>query len=797
MRIERVALALLLSLACVPAQAAGKRKVRIGLVGDGPWERGVQIVGIFEEEILALLSNEFDVSMPADKRLIADFTRAQVEFGLETLVADPEVDMILAAGLIASSLAVTRPTLPKPVVAAYVIDGPLQGAPMTDEGTSGRKNLCYIQTPDALERDLKMFLELTGFSKLALLGPSSLFVGVPSARESALRFGPKLGFESTLIGVGNSAAEALAAIPADADAVYIAPLLEMSEDELDVLIAGVNAKKLPSFSFWGRPEVERGVLATGTSEPDTRRRARRVALNIQRILLGEDAGTFNVNFPRGEALLLNIGTSRAIGFSPSWRVMTDAELINIERKDTGTIISLESVLSDVVKANLQLAANAQAVEAQRSEIERAWAPLLPQLTASARGTIIDSDRAAASFGSAPERSLWVGGELKQVLFAERAWANLTIQERLHGAKEHEREALVLDVQLAGAQAYFNVLRAMTFERIQRENLKKTRANLEMARIREKVGSAGPSEVLRWRSQIANDRKSVLQSVAQRNVAEIALNQLLHRGLEEPFEPADVEAKTVMARIAPLTKSLDNPRSFKLYRRFMVRYGLGHAPELSQLREVTGAIERNLDSLNRLYWLPTLAFIGQLDHRLLEGGEGTEGLMLELPPGVTAPELPRADATNWSMTVAMSFPLFVGFERNADITKAQRELSQRSIEHRLIAERVEQRIRSTLHVAGASLPSIQLADESLAAAAQNLEVVTDAYSRGAVDILVLLDAQNAALITEQVAASAVYDHLINLMNVSRAVGCFDFLYDQRSFDEFHASFDEFLQAEVGR
>ena len=47
--------------------------------------------------------------------------------------------------------------------------------------------------------------------------------------------------------------------------------------------------------------------------------------------------------------------------------------------------------------------------------------------------------------------------------------------------------------------------------------------------------------------------------------------------------------------------------------------------------------------------------------------------------------------------------------------------------------------------------IRSVHEAADAAAKTLEVVTDAYARGAISILELLDAQNAALVTEEAAA----------------------------------------------
>ena len=82
---------------------------------------------------------------------------------------------------------------------------------------------------------------------------------------------------------------------------------------------------------------------------------------------------------------------------------------------------------------------------------------------------------------------------------------------------------------------------------------------------------------------------------------------------------------------------------------------------------------------------------------------------------------------------------------------------------------EQRIRSSLHLAGASFAGIEQAREAVAAAEKSLEVVQEAYSLGSATILDLLDAQNAAFSAEQVAANAVYDFLIDLVEVERRHG----------------------------
>jgi outer membrane protein TolC len=68
-----------------------------------------------------------------------------------------------------------------------------------------------------------------------------------------------------------------------------------------------------------------------------------------------------------------------------------------------------------------------------------------------------------------------------------------------------------------------------------------------------------------------------------------------------------------------------------------------------------------------------------------------------------------------------------------------------------------------------------------AARRNLTLVTDAYVRGIKSIIDLIDAQNQALVANQQAANAVYDFLIDLMDVQRSAGSFFLFAPQEERD----------------
>jgi outer membrane protein TolC len=139
------------------------------------------------------------------------------------------------------------------------------------------------------------------------------------------------------------------------------------------------------------------------------------------------------------------------------------------------------------------------------------------------------------------------------------------------------------------------------------------------------------------------------------------------------------------------------------------------------------------------------------------------------------------------------PIFQGGALRAQRTRAEIELDQLTIERDATSLLIGERIRSQLYRASASFAGIQLAQEAASAALENLGIIRDAYSEGAVDILKLLDAQNQALTAELDAANAVFDHLIDLMAVQRAVGRFDYFRSPQERDSFLRNLDAFFQS----
>jgi len=366
------------------------------------------------------------------------------------------------------------------------------------------------------------------------------------------------------------------------------------------------------------------------------------------------------------------------------------------------------------------------------------------------------------------------------LFSAAAFQGIAAQKHLRRSADHSVRSVELDIVRDAAVAYLNVLRTRTAERISRENLRRTRRNLSLAQVRVEIGVAGPAEVYRWEAEIADARASLISASSIRNQAEIALNQLMNRPLEEPFAPVEPGGSPDYMILDPrMAEHVDDPRRFKVLRAFMVSEGHQNSPELRELDHLIAAQESIASALTQRLFLPDLFAAGGFTHTLDRAGAGTSP-----PPG-----FPQDDFT-WQVGIGLQLNLF-DYGRYAQINETEATVSQLRTTRELVAQRIDQGVRSTLHQAGFSRAAVNLRNDAAEAARKNLELVTDAYRQGSVDIITLVDAQNQAFNGQQAAANAVYDFLADYVVAERAVGSFSF---RAAPDERKATFDRLLRFE---
>jgi len=783
------AMAMLLGLmprpAAAQAQDSSTTSIRVGVVLDGPSTSADSARVALQAEVEGSLGTNLQVDFPADLRLVGDWTAPGATAAIDRLMADPRVDLVLALGTIGSQELARRTTVAKPSIAATVLDAAAQRLPLVD-GASGVHDLTYIDPGLSLTRTFDILHRAVPYRHLALLMDAGIAESMPFLADE-LRRAAGADVTVSLVPLDGPASAAWAAIPTDADALAIGPADRLGPGALDSLIASAAERRLLTFSLAGRAGVERGALASYGGVDDAVRRARRVASAIQRIVGGEDAGNLPVGLVCSARLTLNMATARAIGFSPAWEVLTEADQVDCCAEGTGPVWSLASVGREALASNLDIRAAQQGVSTGRQDVRSTRAALLPQLQAEATGTLTKRTTAAASLGQRAERESQGRLMLSQTLFDDQTWAAFRVADYGHQGRIAERKRTELDAVLRATTAYLSVLRAQALARVERENLALTRSNLDVAQLKEGVGSAGMSDVYRWQAELAQSRRRVLAADAGVQVAALELNSALNRPLEEAFTTADagVDDPTLLVGDPRTLDYLDTPARLALFRDFAVREGLAASPELEALDLQIRAEDRRGTSARRSFFLPTIYLQGGMSSLVSRGGAGST------PPDLGGLAVPRGPDDTWSVQLKASLPLFSGSRRRAQVARSDSELERLTTVREAAALAVAQRIRAAVQIVGASWADIAQARLAAEAARSNLELVTDAYGRGAVNVLSLLDAQQAAHEANEAAANAVYDFLIDLMKAQRAVGVFDFTHTPEQREEFYRRLDAFL------
>ncbi|MFC1586308.1 TolC family protein, partial [Fibrobacterota bacterium] len=224
-------------------------------------------------------------------------------------------------------------------------------------------------------------------------------------------------------------------------------------------------------------------------------------------------------------------------------------------------------------------------------------------------------------------------------------------------------------------------------------------------------------------------------------------------------------------------------SFSAFREFMVAEALKNSPELKALDEAIYIQQRVLKAANRAFWIPTLALQGQIDNTFYKDGAGSN------PPS----DYP--DDFNWTVAANLSLPIYQGAEVYAKRKGHLESMTKSRIEKNSASELIEQRIRANLHRAGASYAAIRQAGKAAEAAEKGLELVSEAYARGAVSISELTDAQAQAQIAEEAESDAVFNYLLTLMQVQRSAGQFDFFRNEHESYEFKQRLAKWMEQQV--
>ncbi|MEO1653396.1 MAG: TolC family protein, partial [Bacteroidota bacterium] len=535
---------------------------------------------VIREEIEVLLRNRFEVAI---KSLYANLDPDKIQANIDQAFQDPQTDIIISIGSVSSAILARQEDYPKPCIASIILDQKLQGIPGNQQGGSGVKNFTFLESPFDIKRDLETLYRVQAFDRVGLLAPAYIrnLLPFPMDEYFAQQLSP-LGLSFDFIPYEENGGGALAEIPEDVEAIYILPsTADISDQAERNLISQINERGLLSAGLLGDDWLDKGSLLGYNSTKNLQLIPRRIALNVLKIAEGQSAADLPVKVPTyTETLLINMATARQIEKFPDFDLMAQAILLNLNEVETDRSLSLEGVLAEALRANLEVLIAEKDVDLADKDLSISKTDLLPQVVGSSTINLIDPNSSQNSFGSQGRVNWSAAANLSQVILSEPTLANIAIQRYLLEGQKYALQEQQLEIIQRTSETYLSVLQAQTNLRVRQDNVLVTKENYDIAQAKEAVGYSGATDINRFKAELAQNNIALNNAQAQYKQSQYALNQLLNRPVDEEFVITEDNFQTPMERVIDprILNLINNYGDLRKYGDFLVDESKRRLPE---------------------------------------------------------------------------------------------------------------------------------------------------------------------------------------------------------------------------
>jgi outer membrane protein TolC len=308
----------------------------------------------------------------------------------------------------------------------------------------------------------------------------------------------------------------------------------------------------------------------------------------------------------------------------------------------------------------------------------------------------------------------------------------------------------------------------------------TKRNLQIAEENYEAGQAGKSDVLRFKSELAQDMQAMIEAANSLEQGFFSLNQLLNNPVDLNIDVDEAELeKGIYEQYSyiQLRGLLDDPRQRNVFVKFLIEEAKKNAPELKALDYNLSAIGRSVKLNSSGRFLPTLALQGQYNKNFNQWGAGVN---------------PNALSENYNVGLNLSIPLVDQNRRNINRQIALIQKDQLDINKNNIQLAIETNVNNAVLAIINEISNIELSSVSEAAAQEALDLTQTSYSNGAVTVVQLIDAQNNYLNASLARYNAVYNYLLSSLRLERYLGYYFLMHTKAENDEFINRFTSFLE-----
>lgn len=731
------------------------KPINIGIVLDHESEKTRGLIQELKQEIQAVAGKDATIVFPQQAYLINEYDIAKAERNYQTLLQQ-DVDLILAIGIVNQQWVSSQSTFPKPTILLGTFNSEKTHL-NTEQQSSCIKNFNYLVESHTIEEDLIAFSTLYPFQKVGIAVEKSLAEAIAFRSILEKSF---LNIHSEFAIIPFDTPNDILNNKGDVDAIYMAGGFHWSTQQVQAFADSLVQLGIPSFTQNGIEQVESGLMATLQPEGVNNQLLRKVAINIDAYINGTPLNELPINVDYTPNLTINYNTAFALNIPLKNSLIAQANVIgDFKNPIAQKQYNLIDAIGQALDKNLSLASSKKNIEINEQNFKKAKSNYLPSLNATAGVTHTDPEMAKASNGQRPEFLTNGSVTLDQTLFSEGVNANITIQKNLLNAQKENFNAQELNTVFNVSNTYFNTLILKANAQIQLRNLNLTKKNLLIAEQNLSAGQSGKSDVLRFVSQKSQNTQAMIQAANQLEQSFNELNRLINNPIDYQIDIENIDLeKGIFEKYnhSEVVKILDDPKLREPFIQFLIEEAKANAPELKALDYNMAATDRSV----RLKLLPTIGFRAQANRTFDRSGVGST------PPSF----FPQVDQ-DYNVGINMSFPVF---NRNqlriqkhtALIQKDQLLLNKENQEQAMTVN-----IRNNVLNLSNQVANIELSKVTEKSAFESLELIQTSYANGAVSVIQLIDAQNNYINAQLAQTNAIYQYLINLLQLERQLGHF--------------------------
>ena len=297
--------------------------------------------------------------------------------------------------------------------------------------------------------------------------------------------------------------------------------------------------------------------------------------------------------------------------------------------------------------------------------------------------------------------------------------------------ERTRNEIILQV----TTAYQAVARAEEFVRVAEEALKNAQERLKAIQAQVDAGVASQFDLLRARTQVAQNEQALLSARNQLDLAKAALNNLLGRPLETPLEVVKPD------HLPALEADLDLET--------LIRRAYAQRPEVRAAERGVELAQANIRNARRGE-LPTLALTGQADFNLN-----------------TSPFNPRRET--YTGILVLSVPIWDGGITRARVSQARDDLEIAQLRLTQTREGVALEVRNAYLNLLDAKKRLEVARQGLEVATEALRLARVRFEAGVSPQLEISDAELAYTQAQTNLVNAQYDYLDAYASLMKAIG----------------------------